>query len=160
MADTQRDGRDGRTNSGSADRPDRGAAQGADPGAVAGEEPGGIAARSHNGRARSGHGSGCSCWACWMPFGSCRRAPVRPVVAGSEHLEVHLRLLRIWVVGRREGACSAVPAISGTAPLPAQVLPSSATQLAEASSLPPIELSVSRWSGRPTWGRLRRSTRR
>jgi hypothetical protein len=69
-----------------------GATQGADPGAVAGGEPGGMAARSHNGRASSGHGSGCSCWGCWTTFPSCRRAPVRPVVAGSKHPEVHLRL--------------------------------------------------------------------
>ena len=32
-----------------------------------------------------GHGSGCSCWGCWTTFPSCRRAPVRPVVAGSKH---------------------------------------------------------------------------
>ena len=52
-----------------------------------GGEPGGMAARSHNGRASSGHGSGCSCWGCWTTFPSCRRAPVRPVVAGSKHPE-------------------------------------------------------------------------
>jgi hypothetical protein len=92
MADTQRDGRDGRTNGGSADRPDRGRRSGCRPGAVAGGKPGGMAARSHNGRACSGHGSGFSCWGCWTTFPSCRRAPVRPVVAGSKHPEVHLRL--------------------------------------------------------------------
>jgi hypothetical protein len=92
MADTQRDGRDGTTNGGSADRPDRGRRSGCRPGAVAGGEPGGMAARSHNGRACWGHGSGCSYWGCWTTFPSCRRAPVRPVVAGSKHPEVHLRL--------------------------------------------------------------------
>jgi hypothetical protein len=92
MADTQRDGRDGRTNGGSADPPDRERRSGCRPGAVAGGEPGGMAAKSHNGRACSGHGSGCSCWGCWTTFPSCRRPPVRPVVAGSKHPEVHLRL--------------------------------------------------------------------
>jgi hypothetical protein len=92
MADTQRDGRDGRTNGGSADRPDRAAPlEGADPvpwrvESPAGWRPGATTA------ACSGHGSGCSCWGCWTTFPSCRRAPVRPVVAGSKHPEVHLRL--------------------------------------------------------------------
>jgi hypothetical protein len=81
MADTQRDGRDGRTNGGSADRPDRGRRSGCRPGAVAGGEPGGMAARSHNGRACSGHGSGCSCWGCWTTFPSAdghRSGPLWP----------------------------------------------------------------------------------
>jgi hypothetical protein len=75
---------------------------------VAGGEPGGMAARSHNGRACSGHGSGCSCWGCWTTFFTCRRAPVRPVVAGSRHPEVHLRLSennRNYKNPRRTGFC-------------------------------------------------------
>ena len=92
MADTQRDGREGRTNGESADRPDRGRRSGCPtrvPARVdspAGWQPGAKTA------ACSGHGSGCSCWGCWTTFLSCRRAPVRPVVAGSRHPEVHLRL--------------------------------------------------------------------
>jgi hypothetical protein len=54
MADTQRDGRDGRTNGGSADRPDRGRRTGCDPVPWRMESPAGWRPGAHNGRACSG----------------------------------------------------------------------------------------------------------
>jgi hypothetical protein len=93
MADTQRDGRDGRTNGGSADRPDRGPHSGCRPGCRSGW------------RARRNGGQEPQRPRLFGPrfllllLGllddlsfSCRRAPVRPVVAGSKHPEVYLRL--------------------------------------------------------------------
>jgi hypothetical protein len=92
MADTQRDGRDGRTNGGSADRPDRGRRSGCRPGCR-----GGWRARRDGGQEpQRPRLFGPWFWLLLLgllddlPFR--RRAPVRPVVAGSKHPEVHLWL--------------------------------------------------------------------
>jgi hypothetical protein len=88
MADTQRDGRDGRTNGRSADRPDRGRRSGC--------RPGWTARRDGSQEPQRPRLFGPRFWllllGCWTTFLSCRRAPVQPVVAGSRHPEVHLRL--------------------------------------------------------------------